>query len=256
MMGELKYWVRLKEPYIVGDKIIVDQYTNGRIKSIDESGVWVLFGEAHIPVEGTNLVPAPHPSFSEAIAYLKRLHGHHCKMGQYQFNIKVSPQFPAEVNEADARGYNIWEEYSSMCESELDTFCNKSSCDSSLGADYDWMGKWHTAGRSGGWLVIEHIKNWNHETFVDTLESLREEERRYANEPKTLAEIRDAIEDTMQDAISLSMDLQQIERRVHNGKKLFEQFMSTEEPWERILSIYREEIEEEKQRERDECESA
>jgi len=238
----LSKWVTPIKDHVVYEGNVIKSGTPGFIHQVEDDGrIYVCFPQAHVHFKLSELRPAPKLTVEEALEIIKEHQGHHCDEGQFQFNIKFYCwDFPPEVEafkqKSSRNAELVYNEYYSILEQEL-------CCLVGAEADYgymqlfDWIETWHTAGRSGGWLVLTHHRKIWHEDYRADIEELRHRIANYDEESETedLWVLEDQLAELEDEVVALAMDLQYIDIDIERAKESLEEYIATNEPWEGFI---------------------
>ncbi len=251
-MKELQHWVKAKAPidlyasYTDGRKEVhatIPEGQIGHVVDLDGSGrIEVYFPEGYAYCEVNQLLPAFHmEAFEEAnfdilrkdvkamLKEIKDYDGHHCSQsGEYQFNIKVCAfDWPDRIEACDEDAAK-WDHYSEQQSQYLEGFVGSTDYEGGLVHVFKkWINqKWHTAGRSGGWLVLR-LPNAEYD---DLDNSFCEAEDDYVNQEGEhgFHEYLTACVCVIDTHTLLNF----IEKDIELGKAGFKKFMASEEAWE------------------------
>lgn len=270
-----KTWVKLNRDYPleIGGKVhkVVEEGTVGFIlpktaeewQDAKEGFAPVKFPQTHgfqFPLNALDeLKPLP---VEESIEIIREFEGHHTnKRGEFQFNIKFygCPKLPDAVEHGMTleQKNRAWDE---IMYNELHNLVDKNYCDGVLSDDFDWvLPQWHTAGRSGGWLVLRHYRDMcadgvvedyeqNREYLVNDIEDLREYIEGLGTESviqKEYEDLHSHIEISLKDmriveaeASDLARDLTMIQDMIDRQKAELPKYMSTMECWEHYMPTF------------------
>ncbi|MNO71310.1 hypothetical protein D3C76_622220 [compost metagenome] len=244
----LNRWVVLKHSYPIRDqhgKLVqsVPAEQLGRIADVDETGeLLVCFPQAHISPKITDLLPAPLPDVGLALNLLREFQGHHCKSGQYQFDIKMRHFPPQSV--LDKCGHEeTWDEYHELLRNDLEHFMGE---DFGMTRLIDWMEtKWWQAGRSGGWLVIQDERQRDWEDLKATYEENSEELEAKQTTLSDRNYVRDCRTEAYNDIMELAMAIRFMGECVRIAKHQVGEYVESEEAYQSILERCAEEDEDE-----------
>lgn len=247
----LNQWVVLKHSYPIRSRdgtIVrtVPAEQLGRITEVDEDGsIYVAFPQAHINVRVADLLPAPHPEVGQALNLLREFRGHHCdKDGQYQFNIKLHHFPPQEIFDK-CGDEETWDEYHEILRNDLRSFMDESYGIVEL---IDWVDKrWWTAGRSGGWLVIEDIHDRDWERLKDDYEGNSEELEAKQQTQADKDYVRECREGAYKDIMELAFGVRYIGECVRIAKQQTGEFVEDVKAYGPLLERCAEEEDDEEE---------
>lgn len=245
----LKRWVEAKEDIVQVNpngnvSYSIPSGTRGVIYEVSNELV-VAFPDAHIMYDINKLKPLKElPDIEEMINEIGEFEGHHSnKTNEYQFNIKFYgftwPDIVENYHDDDRK----WNHYHLMIEDELRTFMD--DCDGSITNIFPWIKSWHTAGRQGGWLILQNTHNG------EDKDSLNERWQDYCadiNEAIDTGKSKESIEELQRDCHDfvcevayLYFSLKYIEESISSTKKGLEDWLKTEDCWEILISEIKEE---------------
>lgn len=205
----------------------------------------------------------------EAIEVIRSFEGHHTGgnysrgEGKFQFNIKFYHwDLPNKVKKIEELGgkwqERVWSEYHFLLEQELRYFVEE-DCDFSLTRLISWINSWHTAGRQGGWLVIEHVHKYSADYLLDHLYGLRDdlelemkELTNYILQPHEvdkdrilvyIEQLTEEIESYHKEIYELAMELQWIQDKINFAIESTKHWISSEDAWELFLDGVADQVE-------------
>lgn len=205
----------------------------------------------------------------EAIEVIRSFEGHHTGgnysrgEGKFQFNIKFYHwDLPDKVEKIKELGgkweERVWSEYHFLLEQALRYFVEE-DCDFSLTRLISWINSWHTAGRQGGWLVIEHVHKYSADYLLDHLYGLRDdleqemkELTNYILQPHEvdkdrilvyIEQLTEEIESYHKEIYELAMELQWIQDKINFAIESTKHWISSEDAWELFLDGVADQVE-------------
>ena len=243
-------WVTVKEIHEVGpgsDPIHPGTY--GLIHNVDDKGIYVCFPQCHNYFPFDKLQPIQTmPDVDDAIREIRGFRGHHCGEGEFQFKIKAYGwQFPELINKhlSDKEKYDKASEIASY---ELRCFVGEDA-DEGLMQLFPWIDQWHTAGRSGGWLVIRGGSNYDADTLEDRIVNIFPDDEENPDSVIETPELQAEYDQEADHIIDLAMSLRYIETIVKRAVTGYESWVSSEEPWEEEIAEIKERLADELEQE-------
>lgn len=237
----IRRWVTVKEIYEVGPGAEpIHPGTYGLIHNVDEKGIYVCFPQCHnyFPLDKLKPIETM-PKMKQALKDIRHFIGHHCTSdGQFQFKVKAYKwKFPDIIDQhmEDERKYDI---AGDIAAHELRSMVDD---DEGLIQLFDFIGTWHQAGRSGGWLVFTCDLERDPDHMLSDFDRIEREgptDDENGDETDEGMELVDRIIDT-------AMALRYIECVVKRGVAAYESWVSSDEAWEEEIQAIKEQLKDE-----------
>lgn len=238
MVLNTRRFVEAADHIKISENNVIQQGTLGVLGEC-ENETYVFFPTAHRLFNYKEVKPASPITFEEALDVMRQYRGHYAKEGQFQFNIKIhNYTLPTIVN--DWHNDEIkYEHLNDILNHELYSFMGDKYSDGGLNQQLDnTFNKWWTAGKGGGYLIIEFHDKYDADFFLAHTE---EEDGMNLSYEMTL----DEIEGYKQMAIGLAYTLMYINESVECSKHSIPDWINSEEAWENVIELINEEVENE-----------
>lgn len=184
----------------------------------------------------------------EAEKIIEKFWGHLCIFsGQFQFSIKMHNMLIPEKVKQELSHDLIEEVIISIAKEELEAFME------SLKEEFPWIMHWYTAGRSGGWLILEHEEDIGNRinycnNYEDNLKWAKSElnqliinniisppnlerEIKINIARRRILRLKQEYNESKKIIIYTANDLLKIEKLVREGVRRAEKLLSTEEAY-------------------------
>ena len=226
----------------------VPEQTKGKVVKLDRKNVTLsIYFETDVyldDISPSDVIPLDELDFDEAYDILKEFFGHHTNSeSQYQFNIKMYRRMatiPSSIL-AQVGTDKIWQACDRVLEDILHQF---------VGLDYDyaplhyfpWIKDYWTAGRSGGYLILED--NYRIKEAYDDADYHYEEARtEYEDDLEHLAYCKRDFDDAKFDLIQRVYDLRMIQKLIKRYQDYYYESIQDPDFWKEYFDMQKEVME-------------